>query len=134
MVFRADHLDATGRTGGFAEIAPNASFAAVVIAQEGQRTPVGIGDGTLLPRVLERDGLMEHVLERHFHGVPDLVEEGSVKEFSCERSDSHTRLCYTFSIVTPVRLKDGTPVIASTWTDIRSFTGGSLKCSGKKHV
>ena len=34
-----------------------------------------------------------------------------------------------------VRVRDvGTPVVASTETVIKSFTGGSLKCSGKKQV
>src|SRR6185369_15827804 len=41
---------------------------------------------------------------------------------------------YAFSIVTRVCLNEGTPVVGSTWTDIKSFTGGSLKCSGKKQV
>src|ERR1043165_396376 len=34
---------------------------------------------------------------------------------------------------TGVDLKYGTPVTGSICIGIRSFTGGSLKCSGKKH-
>ena len=29
---------------------------------------------------------------------------------------------------------ESTPVVGSTWVAIKSFTGGSLKCSGKKQV
>lgn len=40
-----------------------------------------IGEDPLLPRILEGDGLMEHMLERDFHRVPDLIEQGGLENF-----------------------------------------------------
>src|SRR5881397_1047164 len=136
-----------GRTGDFTQIAAHTPLCPVIVPQQSERPLVGIGDRSLLPRILEGDRAVEHVPEGDLHRIPDLVEESRVQQFLGVCPDLHapplslTPSCRaacadasreTGSIFTQANLKYGTPVTESTATGMRSLTGGSLKCSGKK--
>src|SRR2546426_4936035 len=144
-----------GRTGDFTEVAAHTPLCPVIVPQQAKRPPVGIGDCSLLPRILEGDRAVEHMLEGDLHRIPDLVEESRVQQFLRVRPDLHALpLSFAFSlalslalscgvacadasretgsIFTQANLKYGTPVTESTATGMRSLIGGSLKCSGKK--
>src|SRR5206468_6299483 len=139
-VVGAHHLDAAGRAGRLAEVAAHATLRAVVVAQEPQRTTMSVRDRPLLPRVLEGDGLDEHVLQHDPHRPPDLGEREGVPHLTQQallfglRRHADAFSTPSFSIATLVNLNAGAPVVGSTSHPARSFMGGSLKCSGKKHV
>src|SRR5437588_6996299 len=107
-----------------------------------------VRDRPLLSRILKRHRLYEHVPKHQLHGDADFRERKHVPERAEEalllvrgfdgrsahrgiRSGSATAI---FSIETCVSLKLGTPVWGSMRQSIKSLTGGSLKCSGKKQV
>src|SRR2546428_2990872 len=139
-IFGAHHLDAAGRTGHLAEVAAHAALRAVVVAQEPQRATMGVRDRPLLPRVLEGDRLDEHVLEHDAHRPSDLGEREGVPRLKQQallfglRTHDGSFPYQALVIATWVNLNAGTPVVGSTTHSAKSFTGGSLKCSGKKHV
>src|SRR5512132_32164 len=104
----------------------------------------------LLSRILKRHRLHKHVPKHQLHGDADFRERERVPErpeqalflvrgfgrrgfHRCIPSGS-TCAAPTFSIETHASLKLGTPVWGSMTQSIKSLTGGSLKCSGKKQV
>src|SRR6266542_1567648 len=99
-----------------------------------------IRNGPLLPGILERDRLHEHVSKHHPHGGADLGERERVPDRSKQTLflylAPHARVppAGSFAIVIRVSLNDGTPVTGSVTHSARSLSGGSLKCSGKKQV
>src|SRR5213594_3940808 len=78
-----------GRTGNFTQVAAHTPLCPVIVPQQAERPPVGIGDRSLLPRILEGDRSVEHVPEGDLHRIPDLVEESRVTQFLDVCPDLH---------------------------------------------